>query len=76
MDSSSDGMGEHKIDATVFLNGTTGMAAVVRDDQGRFVGARYLKIASAWKSREAEGIVVIAQGYTYCAFETDSYTLV
>ena len=58
------------------------MGDVVRDDRGCFVGARCLKIAGAWKLREAEDIGlkealswVIAQGYTHCVFETDSYAL-
>lgn len=70
------------IDAAVFLNGLIGVGAVIRDDQGCFVGARCLRVTGAWKPREAEAIGlkealswVIVRGYTKCVFETDSYTL-
>ncbi|XP_074383626.1 uncharacterized protein LOC141725107 [Apium graveolens] len=70
------------IDADVFQNGSIGVAAVIRDDQGRFVGARCMKIAGAWKPIEAEAIGlrealswVIDRGYKHCVIETDTYVL-
>lgn len=79
----AEGWVKINIDAAVFLNGTIGVGAVIRDDHGRFVGARGLKIAGAWKPREAEAIGlrealswIIACGYMHCVFETNSYLLV
>lgn len=70
------------IDAAVFIDGSIGVGAVIRDDQARFVAARGKRIAGAWKAREAEAIGlkealswVIDKGYTHCIFETDSYVL-
>ncbi|KAL8099398.1 hypothetical protein AgCh_031876 [Apium graveolens] len=70
------------IDVAVFLDGSIGVAAIIRDDQARFIEARGKRIAGAWKPQEAEAIGlkealswVIAKGYTICVFETDSYVL-
>ncbi|KAL8115005.1 hypothetical protein AgCh_021723 [Apium graveolens] len=70
------------VDAAVFMNGSIGVAAVIRDDRGGFVAARALRIPGAWKPREAEAIAmkealswVTTRGYKQCVFETDSYVL-
>lgn len=71
------------INAAIFLDGTVGVGAVIRDDHDCFFGARGRKITSALTPREAEAIglkealsQVIDRGYTHCVFETDSGTLV
>lgn len=45
-----------KIDAAVFLDGSVGVSAVVRDDQACFVAARGRRISGAWQPREAEAL--------------------
>lgn len=69
--------------AALFLDSSTGVAAVVRVSQARFIAARGNKIAWAWKPREAEVIGLnealswtIEREYTHCVFEIDSYVLV
>lgn len=44
------------IDAAVFLDGSIGVGAIIRDEHSGFVAARGKKIAGAWKAREAEAI--------------------
>ena len=70
------------IDAAVFLDGSIGVGAVIRDSQTKFVIARGRKIAGAWRPREAEAMALIealswvmAKGYNHCVFDTDSYEL-
>lgn len=71
------------VDAAVFLDGSIGVAAVVRDDRANFVAAKGVRVAGAWSPREAEAIGfkealswIIGRGYSSCVFETDSYALV
>ncbi|KAL8109886.1 hypothetical protein AgCh_025833 [Apium graveolens] len=70
------------IDAAVFLDGSIGVSALVRDDQARFVAARGRRIPGAWQPREAEALGlkealswIINKGYHMCIIETDSYVL-
>lgn len=78
-----DGWIKLNVDAAVFRNNNIGCGVVLRDAQGRFLGARCKRVEGAWRPREAEAIALkkalswlVTLGYTTCEIETDSKILV
>ncbi|KAL8095164.1 hypothetical protein AgCh_036571 [Apium graveolens] len=70
-------------DAAVFNDGSIGVGCVLRDAQGRFLGARSCRKAGAWTPREAEAIGMkealswmLTWKHNHCVVETDSKNLV
>ncbi|XP_074326483.1 uncharacterized protein LOC141664429 [Apium graveolens] len=77
----STGWVKINVDATVFIMGGIGVAAIIKDNQSAFVASRVMKLPGEWSPREAEALALkevlswVINRYMHCEFQTDCYAL-